>query len=399
MFLPLALNPPETTFWYGVPTTPPSVQQPRLGDIYYYVDVYVFSPGRTPQLALKKIDDTLPIVVSPGGRYVATPSEIFDRGTGARAKITVPPTALFGTDTFWRPDGKRIAYRQTTDGISRFYTANPDVTDVVEIRINGQPTSSGTWSPDSMHLAIVTNQGVYVTLADGSQPVRVADSCSVPTWSPDGNSIACVVVGGQGVRTLLVVGANGTASHTIATLDTQNGVQIIWSPDSTHLAYRADDGLRIINVNGSTPQASRRTDIALFAWSPDSRKIAYATNEYGYLGNALYLINADGTGERQLVQPDAKLSLPFLWSPDSAHVLYATTTTQHAYSIAIATGTQQLVTATPVTNLFGFADGGQTVYALNRSKDDMTFLAIRGTEAQPLLTSVPNFNVGAWLAP
>ena len=398
VYLPFTVTPLQPTFWYSTPTSPQSTQQPRLG--VNSNDIYLFSPGRTPQLVLKNVDDALPVAISPGGRYLASPSGIFDRVTGTFAKITLPPTSLLGGGSFWRPDGKRIAYEQTISGVTHFFTANPDLTAVGEVLVNGQPTKSGTWSPDGTHLVVKTDQGFYVTLADGSQPVRVADTCIQPMWSPDGKRIACVVADGQGVLTLFVVGADSTVLRNITPLESKYSVPITWSPDSTRLAYRADDGLRIVSAAGSTPPlASRKTDIALFTWSPDGRKLAYATNEAGYLSNALYVINADGTGERQLVGPVAKFTSAFLWSPDSTQLVYAATNPQQAYRVDVATGVQQALTTYPIVTLFGYGDNGQTLYALSTAKTNSTFLAIRGTSVEPLLTVEIIYRVGSWLAP
>ena len=55
-------------------------------------------------------------------------------------------------------------------------------------------------------------------------------------------------------------------------------------------------------------------------WSPDGKKIAYSTGDYG----KLYVINTDGSGQRRLTNtPGPSFVASPTWSPDSEKIAYS----------------------------------------------------------------------------
>ena len=79
-----------------------------------------------------------------------------------------------------------------------------------------------------------------------------------------------------------------------------------WSPDGRKIAFASnrDDNseIYVMNANGSGQRSLTRNPAfdADPAWSPDGRKIAFVSDRDGSYG--VYVMNADGSGQRKLAQ-------------------------------------------------------------------------------------------------
>src|SRR3712207_3404046 len=56
------------------------------------------------------------------------------------------------------------------------------------------------------------------------------------------------------------------------------------------------------------------------SWSPDGRQLVFQTDRHGRR-TELYIVDADGSGERQLTWNDAD-DTPPAWSPDGSQILF-----------------------------------------------------------------------------
>jgi TolB protein len=256
----------------------------------------------------------------------------------------------------WSPDGTRIAWA-ADEGV---FVANSDGADA---RLLVEGRHSYAWSPDGSRLVIGDvypwQEGTFgiVDASDGrvmrdlvfevrhrhTWPPVVA--AYAPAWSPDGARIA-FVSGGQltNSATLRVVASDGTD---IVRLGGEVTVQfhryaLAWSPDGESLAFTAGEGTDLITF-GSDGSWERRHLIdawAAVSWSPDGSEIAYVRPNDGggngvsgaplqARGSGLYVMRADGTGERLLsARADApqrsalgQVTRP-RWSPDGSQVAF-----------------------------------------------------------------------------
>ncbi|MEW5915521.1 MAG: hypothetical protein AB1762_03915, partial [Gemmatimonadota bacterium] len=55
------------------------------------------------------------------------------------------------------------------------------------------------------------------------------------------------------------------------------------------------------------------------SWSPDGRQLVFESRRHG--GVVLYVINADGSGERRLTWTNAEDTHP-AWSPDGSRIVF-----------------------------------------------------------------------------
>ena len=132
-----------------------------------------------------------------------------------------------------------------------------------------------------------------------------------PAWSPDGTEIA-FASGGARYEQIWIVGVDGTNLRRLT------GPNVIdadpqWSPDGRRIVFRRIDPYRarkgyalfVVNIDGSgerqlTPWALRAGDHP--DWSPDGRRILFRANVEGprTISSNLYTIRPDGSGLTQL---------------------------------------------------------------------------------------------------
>ncbi len=178
------------------------------------------------------------------------------------------------------------------------------------------------------------NQNIYVMNADGSGQTRLTNGRidDYPTWSPDGKKIAF-----DGVDTMYVMNADGSG-QTRLTRSTPSGINPAWSPDGKKIAFThvsvPDFNAEIYVMNADGSGLTRLTRNALGPggggdyspdWSPDGRKIAFASGRQRPAGCSVcldvYVMNADGSGQTRLTNNAATDQDP-AWSPDGKKIAF-----------------------------------------------------------------------------
>ena len=261
------------------------------------------------------------------------------------------------------PDGSRVAYRadQETDEKFELYVARLDgsgIDKINEAMIANGDVSEFAWSPDSAQIVYVADaeqdgvREVYLANADGSNHLKINGSVGVPgvvqlsdvKWSPDGRYIAQqvqMVSSGQtvGINTHDTQNPNSIRVNPTLAIGGSIGVYA-WSPDSSRIAYRADqDIVSVFELYSATPDGTVNDKLngALlmpgggvarnFAWSPDSSRIAYfaVQDTVGVL--EFYSATPDGAVNDKLngallVPGGGVVGNNLAWSPDSRRIAY-----------------------------------------------------------------------------
>jgi Tol biopolymer transport system component/DNA-binding winged helix-turn-helix (wHTH) protein len=183
-----------------------------------------------------------------------------------------------GLDVFpgFSPDGRSIAYSSDRTGAFEIYLRQlgPDGGEVQLTHDGGNMEPA--WSPDGQRIAYHSAKagGIWIIPAFGGTPRRLADFGSHPAWSHDSGTIA-FASGTIGAVTETELGT--TPDSTIWTVNVHDG-------NLSQLTHRTSNTLQ--TFGDSSPQ-----------WSPDNRRILFATN------GRIWTVDASGNDAR-LVLPD-----------------------------------------------------------------------------------------------
>lgn len=191
-----------------------------------------------------------------------------------------------------------------------------------------------------------TSWEIHLLSADGSrrqltQAQNYNYSRTVPTWSPDGGSIAyqewsycpypCYPYTDIDLYRTPASGWDPTElTHTDGfTWEAEPA----WSPDGSRIAFSlsADSNwsLWVMNADGSAQtrltwpvdQPDTSTYDTRPAWSPDGTRIAFTRRIYPGGRDEVYVMNADGSGLVNLTRHEATDSSP-TWSPDGSQLAF-----------------------------------------------------------------------------
>jgi Tol biopolymer transport system component len=224
-----------------------------------------------------------------------------------RRKITAGVSKFWAFS--WSPDGTHIVFSRATGGI---YVAAADGMGIR--RLTGIPRNAdagdSSWSPDGTRIAFgmryVGDMELYVIGVDGKGLRRLTAQYKneYPSWSPDSRWILFERHRLSGLADAMVVRADGSGMHRIATIVT--GTQCLcadWSPDGTKIAYEATTSRQssrpeIFTMNADGTGRTRLTANSVRDeqpdWSPDGTRLAFYSERNG--NGEIYVINADGTG-------------------------------------------------------------------------------------------------------
>jgi Tol biopolymer transport system component len=270
------------------------------------------------------------------------------------------PIPAAATATGGRVPGGRIVFTRSFDSSHRWgalFTVRPDGTVVRQVTHppRGVLDEEAVWSPDGKQIAFQRVRAdktlVYVINADGSGEREVAACATLcsgedsPAWSPDGSRLAIGVSLRGGHESVWIVSASRSereqlTQHDQAQVDGDiNDSQPAWSPDGTRLTFvrqtaqpgpRGRGAVFIINADGTGER--RLTPWALRAghhpeWSPGGSQILFCSNaDRGdpNLRSNIYSIRPDGTGLKQLTHARAEQQyLSSSFSPDGHWITFA----------------------------------------------------------------------------
>ena len=288
-------------------------------------------------------------------------------GTTAPSNTTTSGAAAASTPA---PNSTgRIVFRRYTDNTGQtgaLIVSNPDGSAELTLTkpdpgtVDGEPN----WAPDGSRVvftrfaAIGTNSEtnrLFTVAADGSGLMQLTNGAAAAgplididdkaAYSPDGKLIAYNHEGGDGHDGQLqhvniwIMNADGSDPHSVTQLPAYSGDACCaaWSPDGSRLVYSFSDAstkktaLFLINVDGTGTK--QLTDWSLGAggapdWSA-ANVIAFRTalvEETG-IGN-ISTINPDGTGLTQVTHlKDAVISHKVSFSPDGKWIVFAQSST------------------------------------------------------------------------
>lgn len=182
-------------------------------------------------------------------------------------------------------------------------------------------------SPRGDVIAFISNRDgnydVYITTPDGTNNLRITNTPvpeSAPVWTADGRLVFATWADNKST-----VYAASEHNPTPSVIGTTSGRQPSISPDGKKLLYSKGQfpSLQITEsaLDGSNERELTKTPSAQFngGYSPDQKLIAFARMD-STRQLQVWVMNADGSGERQLTKFKAEDGSPQwpAWSPDGA---------------------------------------------------------------------------------
>jgi Tol biopolymer transport system component len=273
-------------------------------------------------------------------------------GSGQKRLARIP---FFGVPA-WSPDGRRLAFVRGRGPNAEIYVVNSDGSGQRRLMRTSGWEFRPVWSPDGRKISFLREEAVQVINADGRRQRKLADEASfaAPDWSPDGRKILFVsdrdgptgCTWQPGCNTeIYVMNADGSGqrnltrnpAHDSFLLDIQAtfAQHSAWSPNGGKIVFVSNrDGragctwqrgcnteIYVMNADGSGQRNLTRTlardDDPV--WSPDGRKIAFVSERDGK--REVYVMNADGSGPRNLTRNPGRDHAP-AWSPDGRTIAF-----------------------------------------------------------------------------
>jgi Tol biopolymer transport system component len=231
------------------------------------------------------------------------------------------------------PD-RLIVFDSDRGGQVDLWTMRTDGTGLARLTNDKELDEMAEWSPNRKQIAWTRGgeespEGeIWVMNADGTGRRQVTSntfSDNAVAWSPDGRQLAYRSIRDDNNYDIYVIGVDGTNERRLTT-DGARDLLPDWSPDGTRITFtRARIGASAIYTMNATDGSDVRqlTDDSLGAglslYSPDGSRIAFADNFAGPGEKDVWVMNADGSGLRQVTNT-VDLELPHSWSPDGARV-------------------------------------------------------------------------------
>jgi Tol biopolymer transport system component len=262
--------------------------------------------------------------------------------TGTPAQATIPG------------ENGKIVFVGNQSGTWQLYTIDPDGSDITQIT-NLPPTAWELWdpvfSPDGRRILFSHDTpehpcqtdmfppagciDLYLINADGTGLIRLTnDGLSWNgTWSPDGNRVVFSLVSVPTHENVVAtMRADGIGERTRLTTVFWDSTGVIYTPDGTHIVFYSQNGgfvatTWIMKIDGAKQKLLTPPSLEGFPGdvSPDGKHILLADHVNTSFPTALYTMNLDGTGLRQLTRPPAGSSDALGqggYSPDGKKIVF-----------------------------------------------------------------------------
>ncbi|HEY9138388.1 MAG TPA: winged helix-turn-helix domain-containing protein [Terriglobus sp.] len=204
-----------------------------------------------------------------------------------------------------------------------------------------------------------------------------------PAFSPDGATVAYVVIPEDGGPQHIYVKGVASETSTQITSGTGDDFSPAWSPDGSQIAYlsRSAEGLGIYVVDVRTqasrkvfvPQEESQWEQGALNWSPDGNSLAFPDHAGSSPSSSIVLLNLKTLQAQALTTPPEgwEGDLTPAFSPDGRRIAFSRaseTAVRDLYWIAVSGGTVHQITqdSADIDSLTWFPDGKSVVFSSSR---------------------------------
>ena len=262
-------------------------------------------------------------------------------GTGFRELPGIPlPYPLPLTSVSWSPDGQRLTfpYSPSANEERGIWTADVDGSGLARLYPGNDtvPVTDARWASDAAHLAIGTYffensfthaRHLHIVTADGANDVQLPQltdlnpSYNAMDWSPTGDRLAVSVAvldsqNNPGSSSIHIFRPDGTDEREIKV-----GASILrWSPVGDRIAYMPANALYTVRPDGTDITPVRLGTNFAFDWAPDGSRLAVVADD------GVRVINADGSNDVLVFPATSDISPEtVVWSPSGNKLAVVTT--------------------------------------------------------------------------
>jgi Tol biopolymer transport system component len=221
-------------------------------------------------------------------------------GTQA-AQLSKDDAAGHDVDPVFNPDGSRILFTSTRGGATGIWQMKTSGSGLERICDGDQ----AEWSPDGTAIAF-RRKGRILTrqLADGKeQTISPEDwqSCSGPSWSPGGRTLAFARLQEAGNALFIVAVSGGKPTKVY---DKEGACEAHWSPDGKLLVYETETHICTIQPDGTENRLiTYYGGVQRYArWSPDGKNLVFCQGASEKGPWELYVVPSRGGNPARLTQ-------------------------------------------------------------------------------------------------
>ncbi len=243
----------------------------------------------------------------------------------------------------WSPDGTSIAFEKA-ESPSGPYEAWIMQADGSQKRKLQTPHQAGApvFSPDGDRIAYVAFMGldpivieIWAIDTDGRNPRPLAAepgwSMELPKWSPDGSQLAYARGRNINESELWTMNSDGSGKTELLN-DLTGWLDCDWEPNGNRIVFESLPDIWIINADGTGLRQLTSSVESLESrptWSPDGKKILFESEQHqsnGDILQGLETMNPDGTGREFILSSDANSNWESIgepaWSPDGNRIAF-----------------------------------------------------------------------------
>ena len=286
--------------------------------------------------------------------------------------------ALFRDDRPPLPTGGmgRLAYVMGSD----LFIADPDGSNPVRVaHADGADLGRPLWSPDGSRVAMQAPEPAIFVVDLQTGDLQRLTAGTLGSWSPDSDELSYFTTNGDIAALDVDTGTSRILAENSGNdsgFDSGWGDPLVWSPDGRWILDDEPRGdlLRIDAASGA--RQALHTDSEFYQyipdWSPDSSRVVFGFIEDLRSSNTLWVVNADGSGTREIRTPDNGALYPD-WSSDGEWIAYISSRgfrppgrlmlvrPDGSESRSLADGVDRIVAWSP--------DGGSLAYRVRDSND------------------------------
>jgi Tol biopolymer transport system component len=224
--------------------------------------------------------------------------------------------------------------------------------------------TEGETGPSGGKIAFVTfrdgDQEVYIMNADGSDERNLTQSHTSDDFDPDlsADGKQLVFVSNRlGVPQAFAMNVDGSGLHQVTTHAAQAPH---WSRDGKQIVYSLGGSVAVVNADGTGDKVVLQVDDASSAepcragafpggWSPDDSQITYYSASINLQDGQVCTINADGSNIKVIVADPGAFDVEPVWSPDGKDIVYRAITdgVMDIWTVNLETGEGTNVTHDP----------------------------------------------------